>query len=313
MSPRAPGTLGAVHQPQGVGRVPLGRPEERRPWRVALPDLARLCLYESLGTALLVLVGLSFVILDFSRGSPVAAVLPSAAARRALTGGLFGATGMTIGLSKVGRVSGAHINPVVSLAFWAEGALPGRTLVAFVVSQSAGAVAGAAPLLLWGRRGAAVSYGATLPGSEGIGAAFGGEVATTFIMVVIVLVMVAHPRCRSRTPFVFPALYCLLVWAEAPLSGTSTNPARSLGPDVVALAPHSYWLYLVAPAVGALLAVAARRSLPVVSRLPIDVAKVAHFEDEAVHLLLTRHRTPAASRSGTASLSDSPRRGSSRS
>lgn len=250
--------------------------------------LSRLCLAELAGTALLVAIGLSFVILDFGTGSPVVAALPSAAARRALTGGLFGATGMIIALSRVGRISGAHINPVVSLAFWAERALPGRTLVAFVASQCIGAVAGAAPLLLWGQRGASISYGATAPGPHGVGPAFGGEVLTTFAMVVIVLAMVAHPRLRSHTPFVFPPLYCLMVWAEAPLSGTSTNPARSLGPDVVALAAHAYWLYLVAPAVGALLAVVARRVLPFVADLRIDVAKVAHFEDETVHVLVTR-------------------------
>ncbi|MHB1583269.1 MAG: MIP/aquaporin family protein [Acidimicrobiales bacterium] len=253
-----------------------------------LAGLARLCLAEMAGTALLVAVGLSFVILDFGRGSPVATVLPSAAARRALTGGLFGATGMTIAFSPVGKVSGAHINPVVSLAFWAEGALPRRTLAAFVVSQCIGAVAGAAPLLLWGQRGASISYGATAPGPHGTGPAFGGELVTTFIMVVVVLAMVAEPRWRAHTPLVFPPLYCLMVWAEAPLSGTSTNPARSLGPDVMALATHAYWLYVVAPAVGALLAVAARRALPVVAGLRIDVAKVAHFEEETVHVLVTR-------------------------
>ncbi len=253
-----------------------------------LAALARLCLAELIGTALLVAVGLSFVILDFGSGGLVTKVLPSAAARRALTGGLFGATGMSIALSPVGRISGAHINPVVSLAFWAEGALPTRSLVGFVASQCIGAVVGATPLLLWGARGSGISYGATAPGPQGVGAAFGGELVTTFAMVVIVLIMVAHPRLRSRTPFVFPPLYCLMVWAEAPLSGTSTNPARSLGPDVVALAAHSYWLYVIAPAAGALLAVAARRAVPRAARLRIDVAKLAHFEEGAVHSLVSR-------------------------
>lgn len=250
--------------------------------------LARLCASELVGTAVLVAVGLSFVILDLGRGSSVATVIPSSAARRALTGGLFGATGMVIALSPVGKVSGAHINPVVSLAFWVEGALSGRTLVAFVASQCAGAVAGSVPLLLWASRGASIAYGATAPGPSGIGPAFGGEVGTTFAMVLIVLVMVAHPRARTFTPLVFPPLYCLMVWAEAPLSGTSTNPARSLGPDVVALAAHDYWLYVAAPVAGALLAVVIRRVLPKVSELRIDVAKLAHFEQEAVHVLVSR-------------------------
>lgn len=276
----------AVSPSEKVRPGPVGSNRPSAPL-TGKPGLGGLCLAEFVGTALLVAVGLSFVILNFGTGSPVAGVLPSAAARRALTGGLFGATGMAIALSRVGRVSGAHINPVVSLAFWAEGALPARTLIGFVLSQSAGAVAGAVPLLLWGARGKSISYGATAPGPHGVLAAFGGELGTTFAMVLIVLAMVARPRLRAFTPFVFPPLYCLLVWAEAPLSGTSTNPARSLGPAVLAMAAHSYWLYVCAPAAGALLAVVARRTLPVVADLRIDIAKVAHFEDE-VHVLLTR-------------------------
>ncbi len=255
------------------------------------PTLARLCLAELVGTALLVAVGVSFVILDFGHASPVASVLASSAARRALTGGLFGATGMAIALSWVGKVSGAHINPVVSLAFWVEGVLPGRTLIAFVASQCVGAVVGAVPLLLWGRHGSSIDYGATLPGPQGVGPAVAGEVVTTFVMVLIVLMMVAHPHLRSRTPFVFPPLYCLMVWVEAPLSGTSTNPARSLGPAVVAGVAHGYWLYVVAPAVGALAAVAVRRVLPVVADLRIEVARLAHFDEAAAHVLLARSRT----------------------
>ncbi|MGH9920604.1 MAG: aquaporin [Nitrososphaerales archaeon] len=69
------------------------------------------CVSEAIGTALLVAVGLSIVIFDEGRGSHLAHVLPSEAERRALTGMLFGATGMTIALSPVGRISGAHINP----------------------------------------------------------------------------------------------------------------------------------------------------------------------------------------------------------
>lgn len=261
-----------------------------------LGQLARLCLAELAGTALLVAVGLSFVIVDLGRSSPIAGLLASTAARRALTGGLFGATGAAIALSPVGKLSGAHLNPVVSLAFWVEGALPTRTLLAFVPSQCLGAAAGATPLLLWGGRGASVAFGATAPGTDGVAAAFAGELVTTFLMVLLVLSMVAHPRTRSATPFVFPPLYCLMVWAEAPISGTSTNPARSLGPDVVALASHHLWLYFVAPAAGALLAVGARRCLPMVARLRIDVAKVGHFETTAVHLLLTRRGAKATRR-----------------
>ena len=78
---------------------------------------------ELIGTALLVAVGLSFVIPDFGRGSPMILLLPSAAARRFLTGFLFGATGGLIAVSPLGKESGAHINPAVTFAFWLVGRL----------------------------------------------------------------------------------------------------------------------------------------------------------------------------------------------
>lgn len=246
---------------------------------VAPSHLARLGLSELVGTAVLVGVGLSIVIAVNGPGSPLVPLL-SPAARRALTGGLFGATGMTVALSPVGRISGAHINPVISLAFWAEGSLPHRALPVFVAAQLAGAMVGAVPLLAWGHWGAGIGYGDTAPGPLGTGYAFLGEMATTFVLVVLVLAFVAQRRLRRFTPLLFPPLYCVMVWLEAPWSGTSTNPARSLGPDVVALATHAYWLYWAAPVAGTVLALAARRLLPVLRTLEVDMAKVAHFEHD---------------------------------
>ena len=81
---------------------------------------------ELVGTALLILVGLSVVIVDFGQGSPVGHWLPNAGWRRLLTGFLFGSTGALIALSPLGKESGAHINPVVSLSFWLMGKLRGR-------------------------------------------------------------------------------------------------------------------------------------------------------------------------------------------
>ena len=231
-----------------------------------------------IGSALLVAVGLSAVIFDLGRGSPLATVVPSLAGRRALTGLLFGATGMAIALSRVGRISGAHLNPVVSIAFWAERKLSTPTMVAFVASQLLGAIVGSVPLLAWGPIGRSIAYGATSPGPRGIGAAFLGETIATFLLIFLLLTFVSHARLRRFTPALFPPLYCVLVWLEAPWSGSSTNPARSLGPDVITLASHHYWLYWAAPVVGMLLALAARRIAPVIRDLEIDIAKVAHFE-----------------------------------
>jgi hypothetical protein len=89
---------------------------------------------ELIGTALLVLVGLSLVILMFGTGSPI------------------------------GRESGAHINPVVPLGFWLMGKMEARVSIGFVLAQLIGAYLGALPLLAWGSMGRSVAFGATMPG-----------------------------------------------------------------------------------------------------------------------------------------------------
>ena len=235
---------------------------------------------EFFGTALLLAIGLSVVILDFGAGSPIARLIPSAALRRLITGFLFGSTGALIAVSPLGKISGAHINPVVTLAFLIEGKIRARHAAGYAVAQLAGAVVGCLPLLLWGGIGGSVAYGSTVPGS-GYPAwlATIGEIATTFALVILLLVFLGHKKIRRFTPLLLPFLYALMVFLEAPLSGTSTNPARSLGPSVVASQWHLWWVYWLGPALGALLAVALHGG-SWLRRLEIDVAKLYHFEHD---------------------------------
>lgn len=235
---------------------------------------------EFLGTALLILFGLSFVILDFGAGSPVVRWIPDAGLRRLITGFLFGSTGGLIALSAVGKHSGAHINPVVSLAFWMRGKMNFGHAAGYVIAQLLGGVAGALPLLLWGKIGANVHYGATLPGS-GYDAwqATVGEIATTFCLIVGLFFFISHKRLRNFTPLLFPFLYAVMVFLEAPVSGTSTNPARSLGPAVIAWDWRAWWVYWVGPVLGTLVAIAAHR-LHLLGKLEFEVAKLYHFEHD---------------------------------
>ena len=155
---------------------------------------------ELVGTAVLVLVGLSLVILMFGEGSPVPSVLPRQGWRRLITGFLFGTTGALIALSPVGQRSGAHINPIVTLPFRLMGKLDLPTSLGYVVAQLAGAILGSVPLLAWGAMGRSVTFGATVPG-EGypVGAVLLGEVVTAFAMVALLCVFLAFAGfVRSR-------------------------------------------------------------------------------------------------------------------
>jgi len=246
------------------------------------PKRQRLFVSELIGTAVLVLVGLSLVIFMFGTVSPMSEAIPNEAVRRFITGFLFGSTGALIAISPVGKISGAHINPAVSLGFCLMGKLEKGLTLGYVLAQLAGAVVGALPLLLWGSMGRSVAFGATAPGNGYSAlAALLGEVVTTFTMVVLLCVFLGFRALRRFTPALFPPLYAVMVCLEAPISGTSTNPARSLGPAVISGTWHSWWIYWVGPVVGMLLAIVSASALA--NR--IEVAKLYHFDSDRSGLL----------------------------
>ncbi|HEY6374911.1 MAG TPA: aquaporin [Edaphobacter sp.] len=256
----------------------------------------RLCLSELIGTALLVLIGLSLVILMFGTGSPIIGIVPSEGLRRLITGFLFGTTGALIALSPVGKESGAHINPVVTLGFWLMHKLDTRTALGYGVAQLAGATVGALPLLAWGSMGRSVMFGATLPG-EGysLGAVLMGEAVTTFALISGLCVFLAFRNLRPFTPAMFPFLYAVMVYVESPISGTSTNPARSLGPAIISGAWDGWWIYWVGPLIGTLAAIFACGFLA----KRIEVAKLYYFDtnpDQLLHVESLPQRTAKSQR-----------------
>jgi aquaporin Z len=244
--------------------------------------LRRLFLSELGGTAFLVLVGLSIVILMWGDGGPGARLVPDERLRRAITGFLFGTTGMAIALSPVGKTSGAHINPAVTLGFWLMGKMKGGTMSVYVAAQFLGAVLGCLPLLAWGPVGRSIAFGATLPGKGyGVGEVLLGEAVTTFALVVVLCVFLGFRNLRGFTPFTMPILYSVMVFLEAPVSGTSTNPARSFGPALVSSRWDGWWIYWVGPAVGTLVAAIVCSGLA----KRITVAKLYYFDSDRDRLL----------------------------
>jgi aquaporin Z len=156
----------------------------------------------------------------------------------------------------MGRVSGAHLNPAVSIAFWMRGDFPGRRVPAYVVVQLAGATLAA--LLLRGVIDVSARFGSTYPASGySASRAFLMEALLTMGLVSVIL----GTASGAQNIGIFGAIgvggYIALagLWGS-PISGASMNPARTFGPDLVAGRFTDYWVYVAGPLLGAAVAVA---------------------------------------------------------
>ena len=157
----------------------------------------------------------------------------------------------------MGAVSGAHLNPVVSLAFALRGDFPWKRVPGYIVVQLTGAAL--ACLFLLGVFGDVQHLGATLPG-PGYSAwqAFLLEIALTGTLVSVILGTASSAQNVGTIGALGVGGYIALagLWA-APVSGTSMNPARSFGPALVAGDWTAFWAYVAGPLIGAALAVGA--------------------------------------------------------
>jgi aquaporin Z len=156
----------------------------------------------------------------------------------------------------MGAVSGAHLNPAVSLAFAMRGNFPWRRVPGYVIAQLAGAIL--ATLLLWALIGKQGNAGLTLPG-PGVSAttAMLWEVLLTAGLVSVVLGTASGAQQLGPIAAFGVASYIALAGLfGAPVSGASMNPVRSLGPALVLGDWTAWWAYLIGPLVGACIAVA---------------------------------------------------------
>ena len=157
----------------------------------------------------------------------------------------------------MGRVSGAHFNPAVSIAFALRGDFPWRRVPGYIVAQFVGAVL--AVLFLQAVIGASASNGGTYPAQSTTDfAAFLMEVVLTFGLVSVILGTASGAQNIGIIGALGVGGYIALagLWAS-PLSGASMNPIRSFAPDLVATDFTAYWVYLAGPLLGAALAVVA--------------------------------------------------------
>jgi MIP family channel proteins len=171
--------------------------------------------------------------------------------------------GLTFGLIvlamiyAVGDISGAHLNPAVTLGFFAARRLEGKMVLPYMLSQSVGALA--ASLLFRGLFPHHPTLGATVPAGPLIQSLILELILTALLMFVILNVSTGAKERGITAGIAVGSVIALEALFAGPISGASMNPARSLAPALVSRHLADLWIYLVAPIVGALFAVAGCR------------------------------------------------------
>ena len=188
-------------------------------------------------------------------GSPVTQAVPDGLLRRFLMGLAMGTTAIVLIYSPWGQRSGAHMNPAFTLTFFRLGRVKPWDAAFYVAAQFLGGLAGvvvSAALLGSVLAHPMVHYVVTAPGPS-LTLAFLAEVAMTFVMMTMVLNVSAGPHGKLTGLFA-GALVCSYITFEAPISGMSLNPARTLASALPAMDFKALWLYFVGPGLGMLLA-----------------------------------------------------------
>jgi aquaporin NIP len=209
---------------------------------VPRPDLRRRALAEGLAAFALVFAGCGAIVANAAYGGALGALGVALA---------FGLVIMVM-VYATGHLSGAHINPAVTLAFTLTRHFPARDAGAYVLAQLAGAIAGALVLLaIWPDQPG--ELGATLP-SVGAGSALVYElVLTAFLMFVIMAVATDTRAVGPAAAIAIGGTIGLDALVGGPVTGASMNPARSLGPALASGEWSDFWLYVVGPLAGAVL------------------------------------------------------------
>jgi aquaporin NIP len=198
---------------------------------------------ETLGTFALVFAGTGAVVIDSITGGAVAHV------GVALTFGLI----VMAMIYAVGDVSGAHLNPAVTIGFFTARRFSRHQVVPYILCQLSGAVAASLSLLLL--FGNHASLGATLPmGSSG--QSFTLEAILTAVLMFVILCVSTGPKeVGTMAAIAIGGVIALEALFAGPISGASMNPARSFAPALVSGNLHAVWVYLLGPVIGSVVAV----------------------------------------------------------
>ncbi len=184
---------------------------------------------------------------------PALHLIPNAIVRRVLMGIAMGITAIFIIRSPMGKRSGAHFNPAITLTYFRLGKIDAWNAIFYVVFQFLGGVFGVAVSALVLRSSLAdpsVDYAVTAPGRYGTAAAFFAELFMATALMGVVLWLSNRPSLANLTSYFVGILIALDILFFAPVSGFSINPARTTGSAVFADVWTAEWLYFVAPLLG---------------------------------------------------------------
>jgi aquaporin Z len=226
------------------------------PWQRELFSHAPEYAAEFAGTAFLMFAVIGAVAWMFAPGSPLVHWIPSTPLRLFLTGLVLGGTGSLVAISPLGRISGAHLNPAMSLGFFVTGTMQFHDLIGYIAAQLAGASLGARiAQAVFGTYGKMVHEALNQPAKAATTLlSVGAEAAATFVLAAVVFAMVSRRSLMRWTPLALVGVVGVIVWLDGNFSGASLNPARSFGPVVVTQDWHQYWIYILGPCSGSVLA-----------------------------------------------------------
>jgi len=217
----------------------------------------RLYCFESAELALFMISACVFTALLFDPSRPAVRLFPDAAIRRALMGIAMGLTAILIIHSPMGKRSGAHFNPSITMTYLWLGKIAAADAAFYVLFQFLGGAFGVATSALFlGKRIAIpeVDYAVTVPGQYGVAGAFGAELFMAVVLMGVVLLTSNRPTLAGYTSYLVGILIFFYILLFAPVSGFSINPARTAGSAVFAGVWTAWWVYFTAPLLGMLAA-----------------------------------------------------------
>ena len=253
-------------------------------WMAHAPEYAA----EAFGLGLFIVSACGFGALLYHPASPVVMAVPSPLVRGLMMGLAMGLTCVLNVYSPWGRRSGAHLNPAFTLAFYRLGKVARGDVVGYILAQFVGGLAGTgvAVLLFHPWVGdPSVNYVATVPGPWGVPVAFAAELAISFGLMLVVLTVLSQPRLARYTGFFAGTVIALYIAFEAPISGMSMNPARTVGSAAFAHVWTGLWLYFAAPLLGMFLAVELARRVETIRGR--HCAKLHH--DDRIRCIFCEH------------------------